>query len=598
MRTNHWLSIVVPGLGFGLALLLNEAWSLAPSSTTPGILYVSADDPACGGRSPCFATIQAAVDAAADGDEVRVATGTYTGSAPATVEGNTYTQVVLITKSLTLQGGYTNSNWETPDPAMNRTVIDAGGKGRGISIVGNGTQTVTVAGFTITNGDYTGLGNPPGTNQVCVRTGSDCGGGLFARHVTLNLRDCVITGNVASRAQAFSDGGGAYLWSLNSGSRVENVTFSHNRAETFDGAGGGLGIVFGRGLTIVNCRFEQNRSSRGGGLYIFQPAGPVVIENTAFTRNTASGEGGALEARLTFPETALRLNRVTMRKNAARSQAAAMSLLKQGTGVTTVKMTNVVLAYNSLTNPGSYSAVFDAAVTSGELSLQLAHLTWADQPELAGLRLKSSGGPVTATLVNTVIHSTASAFVGSEFEGEVRIHHTRTLLNLVRLLHVTQSGSPVFEAIEPLEGGLLLDDTQHLRAGSAGIDAGVNSGVSDDMDGDPRPSGAGYDIGADEFLPGTSSPSSTRTPTIPSRPTAIRTTSATSTPTLTPNVVVERTLWDIAALRGSARVRRCSPQRQAILPYREMIGIADTNPMGAIQSEKVWSFRKAGNVAA
>jgi hypothetical protein len=45
----------------------------------------------------------------------------------------------------------------------------------------------------------------------------------------------------------------------------------------------------------------------------------------------------------------------------------------------------------------------------------------------------------------------------------------------------------------------LLDTNYHLRAGSPAIDAGVNAGVTIDIDGDPRPMGPGYDIGADEW---------------------------------------------------------------------------------------------------
>jgi len=39
----------------------------------------------------------------------------------------------------------------------------------------------------------------------------------------------------------------------------------------------------------------------------------------------------------------------------------------------------------------------------------------------------------------------------------------------------------------------------HLGPGSRAIDHGVDVGVTDDVDGDPRPYGPGYDIGADEL---------------------------------------------------------------------------------------------------
>ena len=46
----------------------------------------------------------------------------------------------------------------------------------------------------------------------------------------------------------------------------------------------------------------------------------------------------------------------------------------------------------------------------------------------------------------------------------------------------------------------------HIGPGSAAIDAGVDAGVLTDIDGDPRPIGPSFDIGADEawrwvFLP-------------------------------------------------------------------------------------------------
>ena len=88
-----------------------------------------------------FATIQAAVNAtSATGDEIRVAEGTYTGVTSVIEqytagETETYYQVVFIgNKSLTLRGGYDIRDWNTSNPELNVTTIDAGESGRGCHI--------------------------------------------------------------------------------------------------------------------------------------------------------------------------------------------------------------------------------------------------------------------------------------------------------------------------------------------------------------------------------------------------------------------------------------------------------------------------------
>jgi hypothetical protein len=68
----------------------------------------------CGARSPAMPAYRTAVDAAMDGDELRVAAGRYTG---VSARGG-ISQLVYLDKSITIQGGYHPQNW-TLNPDLN-----------------------------------------------------------------------------------------------------------------------------------------------------------------------------------------------------------------------------------------------------------------------------------------------------------------------------------------------------------------------------------------------------------------------------------------------------------------------------------------------
>jgi hypothetical protein len=57
-------------------------------------------------------------------------------------------------------------------------------------------------------------------------------------------------------------------------------------------------------------------------------------------------------------------------------------------------------------------------------------------------------------------------------------------------------------SISGCSGGALdaANHNYHLAPGSKAIDAGINAGINFDIDGDPRPIAAGFDIGFDEAL--------------------------------------------------------------------------------------------------
>ncbi|HDD24948.1 MAG TPA: DUF1565 domain-containing protein, partial [Chloroflexi bacterium] len=110
---------------------------VAPPTSGGSDLHNSCRQPAW----PC-ATIQRAVDQAMNGDTIRVAAGTYTDTLGAG-------QVVYVTKTLTLEGGYTTANWNRFDPQNNVVLIEAPTDGVGAVVSG----TVELVGFRIVGGD-------------------------------------------------------------------------------------------------------------------------------------------------------------------------------------------------------------------------------------------------------------------------------------------------------------------------------------------------------------------------------------------------------------------------------------------------------------
>ena len=85
--------------------------ALANEGSCASVLYVNKDDETCGGKSPCFASIQAAIDAACSGSSIRISQGTYDE-----------TFVLNESKILTLTGG-----WDTgfTGQTANTTIIKA-----------------------------------------------------------------------------------------------------------------------------------------------------------------------------------------------------------------------------------------------------------------------------------------------------------------------------------------------------------------------------------------------------------------------------------------------------------------------------------------
>ncbi len=88
-----------------------------------------------------YTTVQAALNAATSGEEIRVTAGRYTGTSGI---------VANITKKIELLGGW-NSDFTVRNPTLYPTILDGRRLGRVVQITGSIAPTLD--GFTITGGN-------------------------------------------------------------------------------------------------------------------------------------------------------------------------------------------------------------------------------------------------------------------------------------------------------------------------------------------------------------------------------------------------------------------------------------------------------------
>lgn len=309
-RRRLWSLIIVVGVsGMLLAGVTGPLRQDIAAST--GIHHVALGGD-CGGETPCYATLQVAVDAAADGELVKIAAGTYDDLHDAHHGRGTYysyttTQVVIITKALTLRGGYIVSDWQTADPETYPTILDAREAGRGVYVAGQ--VTVTLEGLQIVNGrGGSGAYNePPGGGGIavdrdheaslivrqCTLTGNggDDGGGLYVQGGALMLEDSRLVSNTSS-------GSGGGIYAREGAVTLTGNVFETNLADSGDGRGAGGGAwLYEATAYVADNIFQDNAvGDVGGGLQVGR--GDLHLTGNTFLDNTTSDHGGGLYADL------------------------------------------------------------------------------------------------------------------------------------------------------------------------------------------------------------------------------------------------------------------------------------------------------------
>ncbi|MBK8986378.1 MAG: hypothetical protein IPM39_09895 [Chloroflexi bacterium] len=196
--------------------------------------------------------------------------------------------------------------------------------------------------------------------------------------------------------------------------------------------------------TIADSQFVNN----GGGIVV---QGPLMVTNSLFINNTLggvaqSGAGDVLIVNTLFAG------------NTAPADGAVVSLQDSGTAA----LKHVMIASSELVNSPAISTTKEILLIQNTIVAN--HAT--------GLNVTTG----FVALSHALFHDN-----GLDIQGSVALDENRV------------TGDPLF--VNPDAGDF------HLQVGSAAIDAGVDAGIAVDFEGDERPSGNGFDIGYDEFVP-------------------------------------------------------------------------------------------------
>jgi hypothetical protein len=278
-----------------------------------------------------------------------------------------------------------------------------------------------------------------------IKNNTACGGGgIYLEYSHPEIRYCQINENIATLT-----GGGIYLRLSNP--EIRYCQINMNSVSVTDSSSGGGGIYLAHSHPEIRyCQINENIASSGGGIYLNMPSSALEISNCQIIKNRATlGGGGGICFYGGNPSPSLLLTNCAIISNSAGTANGGGVLF----GFSSPIITHCTFAWNRAGKGGGiYSFIAPTTITNSIFFFD--------------------SGPDEIYLSNSHATVTNSNIMGG-YTGEGNIN-----------------ANPEFVA----------NGDFHLSALSPCIDTAnpVNAPATD-IDGELRPQGAGYDMGADEF---------------------------------------------------------------------------------------------------
>jgi len=495
----------------GAVLLVGALLSLTKSPAalaSPGLFFAApwGAGSDCTQAAPC--DLSTALSNATDEATIILAQGTYTGTGGS---------VVTVTRSSAIYGGWDGAaiGPVVRDAKIHVTTLDGEGARRVMQITG--PVTVTVEGLSIANGKTT-----PTT------VGGWHGAGLRAVDTALTLRHTSFYSNVIDvydydAADSYAYGAGVYA--ENGTLDVHACTFRANSAwARRSSKGGGVAIFRAGQSAVTDSLFQDNDAWHGGGLYFLGASGirsQLSLRNSAFVGNGwghgAGRASGGYASAVEMSDAVAHVEGNSFTDNRAANDYAAFGVFgsdllftrnviadnvcARTAGLYIHHATPVTVTNNIIVENRSTHYWFDdPAVRVRGGSATVVHNTIARNTTAYGVQV-DSGATVDLTNNILVSHTVGiSVTAGSTGTLEGTLWGLGAWANdvdwggagAISTGAVDVWGHPAFVAPD--------DGDYHIQGSSAAVNAGVESHVVIDIDGDPRPVGAAPDIGADEYV--------------------------------------------------------------------------------------------------